>query len=227
MRPKFVIASALAACGFSGASAAAPEKSAPLIPDWKQSHFEEGNPAIRAVYFLAMCAKLQRRQAAEALLATDPGSAEEAALVEVLMPAGFTDCPIRARKVTIRSRILIRGAIAEALYKGDGFRPRSTSALPLDQAFQPAGRGSATAVGRWVARCAVRREPLRAHSVVSYNPGAVGEMRALRSLKPTFIACLPPGERLLVSRINFRALVAEELYRASVSFKGSFANGRD
>ena len=46
----------------------------------------------------------------------------------------------------------------------------------------------------------------------------------LSGLKPAFLACLPSGKRLQVSRLNIRAMIAEELYRASITFKESFAN---
>jgi hypothetical protein len=218
----FRVAWTLAVAGFGFAAAA--ESQPPLIPDWKQSHLLEGGDAgVRAVYRLAVCTRRERRQAAEALLATAPGSPQETAALAAAMPSGKTGCPIKAARLTIHSRILARGALAEALYNGDGARPRAASALPLGETFQPSRYGSEFVVARWVARCAVRREPRLAHEVVKWNPGAVGEARALGLLKPVFIACLPPGERLQISRINIRALIAEELYRASVTFKESFA----
>lgn len=220
-RPAFALA--LAGGLLSGAAAA--EKPLPLIPDWKQSHLlEGGDPTVRSLYRLAICVSQRNRQAAEALLASAPDSAEEKALLRTAVPSGPTDCPIRNTRLVIRSAILLRGAIAESIYNGERVRPRTTSALSLTEVFQPSEPGSDFATARWVALCAVRREPRLAHDVLKWNIGAVGEERALRLLKPTFIACLPPGQRLRVSRINIRALIAEELYRASITFKESFAN---
>lgn len=220
-KPAFALA--LAGCLVSGAASA--EKQLPLVPDWKQSHLQEGgDPTVRSLYRLAICVRLKQRQAAEALLASAPGSAEENALLRAAVPSGPTDCPIRNTRLVIRSAILLRGAIAESIYNGGGFRPRKASALSLTDALQPSEQGSEFAVARWVAHCAVRREPRLAHDVLKWNIGAVGEQRALRLLKPAFIACLPSGERLRISRINIRALIAEELYRASITFKESFAN---
>ena len=76
----------------------------------------------------------------------------------------------------------------------------------------------------WVAHCAVRRDPRSAHEVVQFNPGAIGERRALLTLGPVLAACLPAGERLQVSRLRFRALIAQELYQASLRFKESFTH---
>lgn len=214
-----------AACASPAATAA--EKSLRLVPSWKQSHLETGNPTVRSVYRMAVCTRHHRREAAIALLATVPGSREESARMQEAIPSGQTECPIKVTRLRISDRsVLMRGALAEALYNGDRTKPRASSALPLIETPRHPVGGSAAAVGRSVARCAVRRRPLEAHAVLKYIPGAAGEERALRALKPTFLACLPPGERLGVSRLVIRALIAEELYHASVSFKESFANAQ-
>ena len=206
-----------------GVAAAAADGQPRLIPTWKQSHFEEGDPTVRSIYILAVCTRNHRREAAVALLDSRPGSLEEGSLVRAALPSGKTECPIPAEKLKLNNWVLVRGAIAEAIYNGDRRRPR-TETLPLAETFTGSDRVSTSAVARWVARCAVRRKPLLAHSVVRFNPGAIGEERALRALKATFTGCLPAGRRLEVSRLGIRALIAQELYRASVSFKESFAN---
>ncbi len=225
-RTRFRPACALAAAGFGAAAAPAAEKPAPLIPSWKLSHLEQGNPGVQAVYRVAACTRIKQREAAEALLATSPGSPEESARLSVAIPASPTDCKIRPTKLTINSRVFARGAVAEALYNGDRTRPRTTSPLPLGEAYRPSSSGSELVVARWVARCAVRREPRLAHQVLKWNYGSIGEGRALGLLRPAFLACLPTGKRLQISRLNIRALIAEELYRASVTFKESFANAQ-
>jgi hypothetical protein len=220
----FRLAGALAAAACGAAVAPAATRPPPLIPSWKLSHLEQGDQAVQAVYRLAVCARTQRREAAEALLATSPGAPEEGARLRVAMPLGNTDCPIRTRNLTIHSPVFPRGALAEALYNGDRTRPRTASALPFSEVYQPSQSGSELAVARWVARCTVRREPRLAHEVLKWSYGSIGEGRALDFLRPAFLACLPAGKRLQVSRLNIRAMIAEELYRASVTFKESFAN---
>jgi hypothetical protein len=220
----FKPACALALAGAFLSGAASAEKAPPPVPDWQQSHFEEGNPAVRSVYIIAVCARNHRRQAAEALLATTPDSPEEAARVREAVPSGLTDCPIRSERVTIKSEIFLRGAIAEAIYNGDRTRPRPHAELPFTDSFAESGKGDRLMVARWVARCAVRRNLQGAHSVLQFNPGAIGERRALLSLNPTLKACLPPGERLEISRLKFRAMIAEELYHAAHLFKESFTH---
>ena len=227
MTLRLLVAALAASAACTGVEAARLQKPARLVPSWKQSHFEEANPFVRSVYRYAVCARLYRRESAEALLATRPGSAEEAALIATMLPPNATDCPMRKRKPVKPTRILMRGAVSEAFYNGEHWKPRRRiSALPLDGSLSHSPRSSKVAVARWVARCAVRREPHLTHSMLKYNPGGVGETRSLRALKPVFLACLPDGERLRVSRLNIRALIAEELYLASRSFKTSFANAR-
>lgn len=220
------LAFALAAAVCGAAVAPAAESPPSLIPSWKLSHLEQGNPGVQAVYRVAACTRIKQREAAEALLATSPGSPEEKARLRVALPASPTDCKIRPTKLTINSRVFARGAVAEALYNGDRTRPRTTSPLPFGEVFKPSSSEAEPVVPRWVARCAVRREPRLAHEVLKWNYGSIGEGRALGFLRPAFLACLPTGERLQISRLNIRALLAEELYRASVTFKESFANAQ-
>lgn len=212
------------AAGLTGAAAAASaERQLLLVPTWKQSHFEEANQEVRSIYILAVCTRNHRREAAVALLNSRPGSLEEGPLARAALPSGETDCPIPRRKVKLNNWIVLRGAIAEAIYNGDRTRPR-TETLPLTETFAASDRVSTTAIARWVAKCSVRRQPQLAHQVVRFNPGAIGEERALHALKATFAGCLPAGHRLEVSRLGIRALIAQELYHASISFKESFTN---
>jgi hypothetical protein len=217
---------AFAAFAAMSSSALAGGAPPPLVPTWKQSHLKEGDPAVRSLYIYAVCARNHRREAAEALLRTRPDSAEERALIPTVFPSGLTDCPIATTKLTIRSMALVRGAVAEALYNGDDIKPRGDSPLPLAESFKRDAGNSALAVGRWVARCSVRHNPRLAHRLVHERPGSVGETNALKALRPVFTACLPAGERLQVSRVAIRALVAEHLYEASMLFKESFANAK-
>ena len=140
-------------------------------------------------------------------------------------PFGRTECPILAARVTIRSRIFLRGAIAEAIYNGDGLKPQHGVGAAVHRSAPPSARSPLRddrAGGSPDVRCGAAA--LLAHAVVRDNPGSLGETKALRALKPTLLACLPEGSRLGISRINFRAMIAEELYRASVSLQKVFAN---
>ena len=220
----FGLAFALASA-WAGSAAPAAETRARLIPDWKQSHLEEGDQAVQATYRLAACARVKRREAVEAVFDTVPGSAEERSRILAAVMPGEEDCPIRVKRLVIRNFVLMRGALAEALYNGDRVKPHAAP-MPLAEAVPATGRGTSLTVARWVVRCAVSRNPTLVHQVLKFNPGGIGEGRTLRMLKPTFTECLPAGRRLSVSRLNVRALIAQELYRASRTFKESFANAQ-
>ena len=193
------------------------------IPSWRQSHLEESNPAIRALYVLAVCVRNHRREAVEQLLMTQLGTAEEADAIQRLLPPGEDPCLIGVRDLRISDQALLRGAVAEAVYNGSDIHPRSAAPLATAAASSEMPV-TASAGGRDVATCAVRRNPMLAHTVVRTNYGTPGELRALRALTPTFLACLPNGAALRVTRLAIRAYLAEALFHASRSFRESFVN---
>lgn len=201
----------------TGMAAAAP-KHDPRIPSWEQSHLEEGDVSMRSLYILAVCIRSRRPAHAEAFLATRPGSAEEAKSIPLVLPPGEKSCPIRTTELRIRNLGLLRGAVAEAFYNVSRARPLTATPLPESvEAAMPPNNGIASPqrrIGNEVAACAVRRNPRLPHDVVQFNPGSVGEYRALRALDATFLSCLPAGESLRVSRLGIRAAIAETLYYA-------------
>lgn len=192
------------------------------IPDWPQTRLEQRDPSTMSLYILATCLASRSRGAVEALLATPRKSTEERQRLAELMPSS-TECPIRTTRLTIRNTDLVRGAVAEAIYNHARTRPRTASPLPLDEAPDTGHTDRETVAAR-VARCAVHRAPLLAHSVVSFAAGSERERRALVDLRPTFVSCLPQGQALAVSRLFIRTLIAEELYQASRRLRGSFEN---
>jgi hypothetical protein len=195
------------------------------VPTWAQSHLEAGDPSMRALYALAVCARDQRRDAVDAYLDARPGTDEEAAALTRVLPPGRDRCLIMGKTLRIRNSTLLRGALAEAIYNGAKLRPNSSEALPEPQLETIGFRGARDhAVGQWVAICAAHRRPMLAHEVVRHGPGTLGETRALRALEPVFLACLPDGYSLNVSRLAIRALLAESLHRAAQVHKEFFRN---
>jgi hypothetical protein len=197
------------------------------IPTWEQSHFKEGDVATRALYLLAVCVRHHRLEQVEKMLGTRPDSAEESAAVPLIRPPAVDQCLMRASRLLIRNRDLLRGAFAEAIYNGRKVRPRTPETLPFDvpslmplRSEDPQRRNA----GRLVAACAVQRAPAAAHEVLQFNPGAIGELRALKALDPAFLSCLRPGESLRISRLAIRAELAEALYQAWKARPDRFSN---
>ena len=195
------------------------------IPSWRQSHFESGNPAVISLYTAAHCARLRDMNTVNLLLGSAVGSTEErAAFARLLPPEELETCLSRIRydwrnRSMLRGPARLRGALAELDYAGARLRP-APGGQPRDlSAQQPL-----SAAPRAVASCAVARSPLLAHEVLRYPYGRPGEQRALQALDATFLACLPEGSRLIVTRLTMRALIAQALYEAARSQSGSFVH---
>lgn len=197
------------------------------IPTWKQSDHLEGNSAVRTVYVFAVCSWAKRKDQVNALLRSGRRTREEGEALAALTYGKEHPCLRRADKMTMRSRALFRGALAEAVYNGGKMRPKSKAPIPLQtsaEAADPALENSAEAIGGRVATCAAARNPLDAHRTLAFNPGSPGEMRALVALRNDFLSCLPAGKSLAVSRLMIRALLAEALYQAAREHKELFIN---
>lgn len=220
--PALFVAAALLASAGAGPAARAPEGP---VPSWRQSHFESGNTAVISLYVVALCARRENPEAAESLLRSAPDSQEERAAFERLVPASIVDpCLARIRfawrnRRMLDSPVLFRGVIAETVYNGARIRPASATRPAAGAAERPA-----SAAPRIVARCAVERSPMLAHQVLRFGYGSPGEERALRALDQTFLACLPEGAQLGVSRLVMRALLAEALLQAARAARESFVN---
>jgi hypothetical protein len=169
------------------------------------------------IYMLAVCVRNRRLAAAEAMLKTTPGSREEYSAMPLARPPVYDECLRGATKLRIGNLDLLRGALAEAIYNGFKVRPHSGQAIGTDlMAIVPrqANQGSSRAVTRSVATCTVRASPAGAHDVLQFNPGSVGELRALRKLTSTLASCLPADARLDPNRLAIRAALSEALYHA-------------
>lgn len=211
---------------FLASPAAAARLPDPRIPSWEVSNFEEANSSVWALYRLAVCVRDERGSASEAYLRTSPGSPEERAALPLIPPPGKDKCLTRTDRLVIRNHNLLRGAIAEAFYNGSAARPRYPAALPeAVEAAMPQSDAMAPAqrVGRVVGACSARRSPMLAHTALQFNPGGIGELRALKALGPTFLSCLPAGTSLRVSRLSIRASLAEALYHAWRTYPALFS----
>jgi hypothetical protein len=192
-------------------------KMEPRVPTWEQSHFAEGNVAVRAIYILAVCARNHRLAQVEAMLRAAPGSPEERAAIPLVPPPAYDECLYRTRELKIRNLNILRGALAEAIYNGRGAHPRSDQPLPFDlKAKVPVNPNQPVnaASPRMVAACAVQQSPGRTHEVLQHNAGSFTEQRALRALNPLLEACLPPGAKLQATSLAMRAAIGEALYFA-------------
>jgi len=192
------------------------------VPAWNESHYEEGNRTVITLYRLATCAQRLRREAAEAYLGAERGSAEERTALAslILSPPKQDPCLTGgATWLRIRSHDSLRGAVAESTYNGDGIRPRREAPLPDAPAV------AASAHVRDVIACAVAREPMLAHRLLQVNYGSPPETRYLRRMNSHFLACLPPQATLRASRVAVRTYIADAILAAARRHRELFING--
>lgn len=196
--------------------AAAREPVDPRLPTWEQSQLMEGNQAVRTIRAFGYCAIRVRPAPSEAMVASLPYSAEEQAAEDALTEGADHPCLYQTERMTLRSRPVVRGILAEFMYNRAVPGPRHYQPRPFNERFDPVNarwRGQPNeALGRFVATCAVHRDPNPVHLMVRFNHYSPGETRELRALRPTMLACLPEGRSLNVSRLVIRALLAEALY---------------
>lgn len=208
----------------AGTAAAAQPAADGRLPDWRQSHLTAITPATASLIHLAVCARDRTPDLARQFLATAPASPEEDEMVRKVYPSGITECPLKNDGIRIKDWALLRGMTAEALYSGDRRKPKSADPLRLTALPANLYERPAPAVARSVARCVVQRSPMTAHRMTRFNVGSVGEARVLKEMEPLFLACLPDGLPLQATRLQIRALIAEELYQASLRHSEAFTS---
>ena len=203
--------------------AAPASASDPRIPSWRQSHLLEGDRAVNTLYRVATCLAVRHSGEAEALLATVPGTAQEAAAFAALMPESRSGCLAPTRRMTLypqahlRRIHMMRGAIAESLLRSGVDRPLHPPqpAAGIGPALVAGGDSEPIRRGREVALCAAGLQPAGIYELLQFNPSSPGEYRQLQALRPILEQCLPPGAPLRADRLTIRLLLAEALHRVS------------
>lgn len=224
MRGWFTLAGILAAIAAVPAFAQAGGES--RIPTWKQSYLVEGTFDSRVLRAIGFCAVDGRRPIVEKLLATRAYSDQEAEAFDELFKPPLHECLAGDWSFRVNVGPVIRGVVAEYLYKKRGWRPRADALAPPPDFESWAAANVALPAfaspkirdlvfGSWVARCIVARNPRKAHQLVNFESGSPGETRSLAALRPDFLACVPEGKSLQVSRRTIRYAIAEALYHAS------------
>jgi len=173
-------------------------------------------PAASSVDKFATCA-VKQYDGAE-LLATQPGSAEEA---EVLAEYGRRSCAVPAT-----SPDALRGAVAAELFKADftaiGSRPRREliEVFTLDaedvNAMDAASRRRLELLG--FGTCVAAGDPTRAVALLNARAGSPDEARILAELQPQFSPCLAEGEKLGLAKSDLRSALAEGAYRLAIAY---------
>ena len=201
---------------------AAPRQEVPDTPSQPQEQAQAPVAASRSdVLRAASCVASRDAEAADALLATAPFSADERERAVRLLRAA--ERCLRLRSPIATTATIFRGAVAESLFESrfaQAPAARAPAALAASY-FQPANVASmenAAAISTHydVGQCAAPRHPDLVRALLATEPASDGEMAALQALYPDFGACVAQGTQLGIDRVLIRAILAEAIYRWSV-----------
>jgi len=203
---------------------APPPAPPPTVPRGDSAQSAPAAPATPAqLHAGAACVIARNANAADALLATAPYSAAERQQAVRLL--GEMQRCTRPRGTFTTSAVMIRGAIAEAVYEARFTAPQAArspalAARPLLQPTEVAsGIDAATlASGYALAECTAAQRPELVIAFLQTEPGSDAAQAAMTALNPIFVGCVtgPPGTRISLDGRTIRGTLAEELYRWSV-----------
>lgn len=160
---------------------------------------------------LGDCLARGRRRAALALVGTRPGSPEEAVATRAVLGTNTT-CMRQSGRMTL-GRDIIRGVIAEGLYRSSGAAP------PPPQAFDETAVPEGLPLLVDFARCFAQVRPAEIHNLVATTRlGTREEQQALIALAPHMGQCFPAGATFSFPAPAIRLAFIEALYhRASAA----------
>ncbi len=156
---------------------------------------------------LGDCLARTRQRAALALLATRPGTAEEAAASRALL-GNNTSCLRHAARLTV-GRDIIRGAVAEGLYRSQVSAPPPPE--PLDE--KAAAAGPPLPLLADFGQCFAQVRPNEVHSLLTTTRlGTRDEHAALVALAPELGQCFPAGLTISFPAPIVRLALAEAIF---------------
>jgi hypothetical protein len=165
-----------------------------------------GEEVWREVGFFGLCYAGQNRESALMLIATTPGSMEEAQTYKKLFSKPYLSCLGDVASLRV-SHDMIRGAIAEGLLK-------KAVPIPASMVLQPPPPGTTGKTISEAARCYAAAHPGSVRSLVATSPGSKKEYAAVVALLPDFMECVPAKARNLpLSATQVRFRLAEALLR--------------
>jgi hypothetical protein len=212
------ILAGIAAVALGFGAAPAPAQLAPGVSGSTSTETFGHDEAMRLLGVFGNCYARQHQADALALIATEPGSREEAETYRRLFRRGNQSCLVGDVDTEMRMPVaLVRGSIAEGRYK-------TRTALPatLAQAAPPAGTVRTLSEA---ARCYAAGHRDQARDLVeNTDPGTRGELAALNRMAPDFFRCVPEtarGRGFQATQLRFR--LAEALWRmpASIASDGT------
>ncbi|HST35191.1 MAG TPA: hypothetical protein VLK25_00980 [Allosphingosinicella sp.] len=158
------------------------------------------------------CVVNRARGSAQLLLRTLPDTNDEHRLIYGPISARLDQCSWMGVEI---SNVLLRGAIAEILYKAAfSSPPPAESAARVPPLRWPDRHSTAATLAPIyeLGRCVVADGPHQVHQLVATEPYSDAESAALRQLRPLLGPCLPEGMTFSTNPQTLRAVFAEALY---------------
>lgn len=205
------LASLLAAAAVSSTGAA---QIAPGLSGRSTMQYFSGQEAWETLGVFGTCYAKQNPQSALELIATAPGSREEALTYKKLFRKPYQTCLGFVTELNVPYQ-MVRGAIAEGLYKRQ-------IALPANLKLQAASVAEVRNLSD-AARCYTATHADQAKALIgSTTVGSRQEFAAVTALLPDLAKCIPEGARagnFNSTQIRFR--LAEALLRTGASPLGA------
>jgi hypothetical protein len=212
----------LAALPTPAAAQSVPMEDTPHPGQRRPQDQQQPAAAVRITLSRAVACQVGRDAAAlEPLLAAAPYSAEEAAAAARILTL-LQQC-LDARNAITVTPVVLRGAVAEALYESrfataQAARGPALGVAPLLRAEAATANAEAAALVPMytMAQCTAARhgEPVRA--LLATDPGTPAVQAAVQALNPAFVDCARGIGNLTVDGRILRGVLAESLYRWSV-----------
>lgn len=229
MKPTMLGAAFLASAAAFAASATATAGSLADPPEVWSNHTDmmrsaySGRNTVAVMQRSIRCIVQRARGASENLLQTIPDTRAEYRLIYGPIASRLDQCSYMGVHV---SNILLRGAIAEALYRTDL------------AARTPQSRGAEVAPIRWpeghanaqnlapvyeLGRCVVAEDAPGVHELLATTPYSAEERRIFDALGPRLQSCLDAGSTFATNRETIRAVLAKSLYRWARAQRGALS----
>lgn len=167
------------------------------------------NDAAWILHRLAECLVRTRQEQMLELLSTRLNSREQTRILNDAI--GWRTRCLQARSMAL-DNILLRGAVAEALYRQE-LRGREVGRIahaPQALSGDPT-RSSAVALQRF-GRCMVARHPDRAEAIIGTRPGSDREEAALVRIMEVLPECMPQAPRRARHPQMLRGAIGEAFY---------------
>ncbi len=175
-----------------------------------------GDAVLEDFSRVGKCHAVTTRAKSEAFIAAAIGTPEEAAAYKQLIGKNTTCLADLTRLRT--SRAILRGAIAEGLYK-----LRFAAGAPLSPQLIAPAQPPQTVIGQF-ADCYARAHPQEVHRLLtSTRIASKDEHVAFLKMAPGFGACLPAGQQVALRPSIARFGLAEALYRATLAGQPALA----